>query len=294
MQSKTLTWPTTAQTIQTSAEAVTNQISTETNSAVAKLTAIQSDAGYSQHPLSAEANALSGLRDDLNSLLNNGTIISATPYQFEVGEQQTTGFYLNPQTAINVLTNKLRDHVDKNRPTGTLYCIAIMISESTLNSFATKLNSITEKLPIPDWCQTARQASALTTNETDKLYQSATIAQPRFKPLANLNANPLRDYLKHQGAQIATLESLANDNTNVIQKLQVLATKRATKLSEISTAINDLKSINASVYSIAINGTAESIATQLKQATLPNNHQYTIASLLISNTSMQFFEELLC
>jgi hypothetical protein len=132
------------------------------------------------------------------------------------------------------------------------------------------------------------------TNETDKLLQPAAIAQPRFKPMAKLNANPLQGALHWQGAQIATLESLADDASHVIGKLQTLATKRANKLSEVKAQLNALKNLKGSVYAFSVTGSAESIATQISQAGAPNNHQFTVVSLLLSHEPMTFFEELLC
>ena len=287
-----LAWSNKAKFIQTSAEGVTEQVDTTMDAALANLINIESDAGYSPHPLSKDAAALSSLRNDLDNLLNQGQVITASPYQ--VGNEQNSGHYLNPQTAVEILTAKLRDQVDKNRPTSTLYCIAIMVSESQLTQFATMLTNLTTVLTFPDWCQAARQSTALSTNSVDKFYQPGAIAQPRFKPQANLNAEPLRELLKQQGSQIATLESLANDTKNVIGKLQLLAAKRVNKLEEISLKINGLKTLSNSVYSISLTGSTESIATQLKQATLPNNNQHTIMSLLLSPQPLTFFEELLC
>ena len=128
----------------------------------------------------------------------------------------------------------------------------------------------------------------------DKLYQPAAIVQPRFKPMARLNANPLLDALHWQGTQIATLESLADDANHVIGKLQALAAKRTTKLGDFKAQINALKSLKGSVYAFSVTGNAESIATQISQAGAPNNHQFTVASLLLSHEPMTFFEELLC
>lgn len=289
----TLTWPASAQAIQTSAETVTAQVTTELSSAVALLDAIKADAAYSRHPLSSQAEALLTLRAELDALLCDGQVITASPYAFQVGNKQSSGQYLNPQSAINVLAKKLQDSVDKNRPTGNLYAIVVMVSESQLSTFASTLTSLTAAFALPDWCQVARQATALSTNAVDKLHQPAAISQPRFKPQALLNANPLRDLLKHQGAQLATLESLANDKSSVIEKLSALADKRAAKLSEISAAISALQSISGSVYSLQLSGTAQSIATQLKQATVPGNNQHTVASLLISSQPLTFFGELL-
>ncbi|WED29053.1 hypothetical protein L3V77_24285 [Vibrio sp. DW001] len=289
-----LSWPSRSQAIQTSAEQVTDLIGTTMNDAVSRLTTLESDANYGRHALSTEAEALLGLRADLELLLNQGTVLSVSPYQFQVGSSLDSGHYLNPQAAINVLKAKLRDHTDTYRPIGELHCIAVMVTSSQLATFASNLAELVSAFPLPEWCQVARQSKALTTNETNKFHQPAEIVQPRFKPTASLNVNPLGDYLTLQGAQLATLESLANDKTNVIDKLQTLATKRATKLSDIQNQINALKNLKGSVWSMSLTGNAESIATQLSQAGVPNTHQHTLASLLISDKPLTFFKDLLC
>ncbi|PMN25014.1 hypothetical protein BCT35_05875 [Vibrio lentus] len=289
-----LSWPNSSQAIQTSAEQVTDQIGTTMNDAVSRLTNLESDASYGRHPLSGEASTLLGLRGDLESLLRIGTVLTATPYQFQVGTKLDSGCYLNPQNAVKVLSGKLRDHADKYRPAGNHHCVALMVTASQLVQFAHQLADLVSVFPLPDLCQVARQTQALVTNETDKLHQPAAIAQPRFKPMAKLNANPLQDTLHWQGAQIATLESLADDANHVIGKLQALATKRANKLSEVKAQINALKNLKGSVYAFSVTGSAESIATQISQAGAPNNHQFTVVSLLLSHEPMTFFEELLC
>ncbi|MBN3492073.1 hypothetical protein [Vibrio neptunius] len=289
-----LSWPSSSQSIQTSAEQVTDQIGTTMNDAVSRLTNLESDASYGRHSLSEEASALLGLRSELESLLRTGTVLTATPYQFQVGTKLDSGCYLNPQAAVKVLSGKLRDHPDKYRPNGNLHCVALMVTASQLAQFANQLADLVSVFPMPDWCQVARQSQVLVINETDKLHQPAAIVQPRFKPMAKLNANPLHDALHWQGAQIATLESLADDANHVISKLQALAAKRATRLGDVKAQINVLKNLKGSVYAFSVTGNAESIATQISQAGAPNNHQFTVASLLLSHEPMTFFEELLC
>ncbi|KFI13325.1 hypothetical protein IX95_05095 [Vibrio sp. B183] len=289
-----LSWPSSSQAIQTSAERVTDQIGTTMNDAVSRLTNLESDANYGRHSLSEKASALLGLRGDLESLLRTGTVLTATPYQFQVGTKLDSGCYLNPQAAVKVLSSKLRDHTDKYRPNGNLHCVALMVTASQLAQFANQLADLVSVFPLPDWCQVTRQTQALVTNETDKFHQPAAIVQPRFKPMAKRNANPLHDALHWQGAQIATLESLADDANHAIGKLQALAAKRASKLDDVKAQINALKNLKGSVYAFSVNGNAESIATQISQAGAPNNHQFTVASLLLSHEPMTFFEELLC
>ncbi len=292
----TLKWPTSAQLIQSNSEEVTDLISTELNNAVARLTPLKNVAAFSRHSLSVDAENLLGLRAELDKLLTQGQVLTASAYMFQVGETYASGCYLNPQKAIDVLVAKLRDKNDINCPTNNLnlHCIVLIVCESQQNIFASKLTDLTKVLPIPELCQVARQATALSTNSVDKLCQPSAISQPRFKPPANLNANPLRELLKQQGMQIATLESLANDKTSVIDKLQALANKRMDKLSGVNTAINALKTLTGGVWSMSLSGTTESIAAQISLAGVPNNNQHTVASLLLCTEPLTFFEELLC
>ncbi|MBY8032556.1 hypothetical protein KW481_03265 [Vibrio fluvialis] len=293
-QSSSLTWPQTASDIQSQADVVTGQVGQMMADASGRLANLQSDANFGRHALSAEAEALLGLRVELDSLLIAGTVLSATPYQFQVGEKLDSGSYLSPNNAVKTLSAKLRDLSDRHRPNGQLHAVAIMLTGQSISEFAAKLEQITAVLTLPDWTQVARQAKAMVTNDRDKLHQPVAMVQPRFKPFAKLNAQPVGDYFSEQSAQLATLESLASDSTHVIGKLQALAAKRSAVLSDISEAINNLKNLQGSVYSMSLTGTAESIATQLQNAAAPNNHQLTIASLLLSHEPLTFWEELLC
>ncbi|ENP7459004.1 hypothetical protein ACEC37_002751 [Vibrio fluvialis] len=293
-QSSSLTWPQTASDIQSQAESVTGQVGQTMADAAGRLANLKSDANFGRHALSIEAEALLGLRAELDSLLIAGTVLSATPYQFQVGEKLDSGSYLSPGNAVKTLSAKLRDLSDRHRPNGQLHAVAIMLTGQSVSEFAAKLEQITAVLTLPDWTQVARQAKAMVTNERDKLHQPVAMVQPRFKPFGTLNAQPVGDYFSEQSAQLATLESLASDNIHVIGKLQALAAKRSAVLSDISEAINNLKNLQGSVFSMVLTGTAESIATQLQNTAAPNNHQLTIASLLLSHEPLTFWEELLC
>ncbi|EOG9061486.1 hypothetical protein ACLK5F_002251 [Vibrio fluvialis] len=293
-QSSSLTWPQTASGIQSQAEAVTGQVGQTMADAAGRLANLESDANFGRHALSIEAKALLGLRAELDSLLIAGAVLSATPYQFQVGEKLDSGSYLSPGNAVKTLAAKLRDLSDRHRPNGQLHAVAIMMTGQSVSEFAAKLEQITAVLTLPDWTQVARQAKAMVTNERDKLHQPVAMVQPRFKPFGTLNAQPVGDYFSEQSAQLATLESLASDNIHVIGKLQALAAKRSAVLSDISEAINYLKNLQGSVFSMVLTGTAESIATQLQNTAAPNNHQLTIASLLLSHEPLTYWEELLC
>ena len=293
-QQSPLTWPLSAQEIQTRAEVVTSKIASEANQAAGRLTALKDKANYQRDALSTDAESLLTLRAELNALLTIGTVLTVSPYQYDVADSIGLDSYLSATNAVKTLTSKLRDHADKHRPNGRLYCIAIMVNKPQLSEFAQALTELVNVFNLPDWAQVARQATALTTNETDKFIQPTAIIQPRFKPMAKLNSAPVRQLLKAQGAQVSTLESLADDKDTVIDKLQLLAQKRAGKLNQISNQINTLKALKGSVFSMAVSGTTETIASTLTQTKLPSDHQYTVASLLLSHEPLTFWEELLC
>ncbi|MDC0611886.1 hypothetical protein OAP63_14230 [Vibrio sp.] len=289
-----LNWPDSAQSLETQSATVLNSVSSTMNSASNSLAELSGYAGYSQHPLSSEAAGLLSLRSELTSLLSSGTVLTVSPYQFEVGAKTKAGNYLDAKTAIDKLVQKLRDKADKYRPVTSHHCIAVMLSASKIEDFATNLNQLTQLFTLPEWCMAARYSTSLAGIETTKRYQPAVIKQPRFKPSDDLNSNPLSDYLKWQGAQIATLESLASDQQNVISKLGALASKRGQYLTTTTQKIAALKSLQGTVWSMSLNGNAESLATALSQSSAPTSHPFTITSLILSDSPLTFWEELLC
>lgn len=289
-----LNWPDSAQSIETQSATVLNSVSSTMNSASNTLAALSGDAGYGQHPLSAEASALLSLRSELNSLLCSGAVLTVSPYQFDIGIKTDAGYYLDAKTAIDKLAQKLRDKADKYRPVTSQYCIAVMLSASNIEAFAANLTQLTQVFTLPDWCMAARYSTSLVGIETTKRYQSTAIKQSRFKPNADLSGNPLGDYFYWQGSQLATLESLASDEQNVISKLGTLASKRGQYLTTTTQQIAALKNLQGLVWSMSLNGNAESLATALSQSSAPTSHPFTIASLILSESPLTFWEELLC
>ncbi|KKD01378.1 hypothetical protein [Photobacterium halotolerans] len=293
-QLSSLNWPHTAASIQTQAESVNAQVGNAAAQAMGQLNAVVGKVTFQRHPLSAEAEALVSLRAELDALQQSGTVLTVSPYMHQIGSALQSGHYLNPQQAVNHLAGKMRDQVDVHRPTGVLYGLAIMLTANQLSAFAKQLTDLTAVLNLTDWCQVARFTTALTTNEQTKLHQPAPIVQPRFKTAAALNAQPLRAASTAMGTQLATLESLADDKITVIGKLATLATKRAQRMAGVSDQLNALKSLQGSVWSMSLSGNPHSMATMLAASVVPGNHPYTIASLMLSNEPLTFFEELLC
>lgn len=290
-QKTSLTWPTSARDLANQAQGITQSVSQVNQQAIETLVSLTHDANFGRHSLSADAEKSLGLRAKLEALQVTGTVITVSPYQFEVGERLDSGGYLSPDRAIKTLVSKLRDLSDTYRPKGATYGIGVMLTAQTLGEFATNLQTVTQTLTLPDWCQVERQSRTLIDIDTEKYHQPLAVTQPRFKPKALLHAQPFNEFNTTQMAQLATLESLASDRTDVIGKLQALAVKRAEKLTQLLTSIMDLK---GQVYSVALSGTVESMATALQNTAAPNNHQFTVASLILSDTPLTFWKELLC
>ena len=117
--------------------------------------------------------------------------------------------------------------------------------------------------------------------------------QPRFRPKALINVDPLRQILQYQGGQVAQLESIAGDKQTPVQKLQALASKRNTQLSTWHDALNQLRSSNVAVYQFSATGKANVISTRLAQSSMPgHDHTYTFAALFISTSPLTFLSEL--
>lgn len=293
-KSTPLKWPETAGAIQSDAETITRLVRSQADAACERTARLIDDAHFQRHPLSEEAEALLALRRELETLVVEGTVLSVSPYQFQVGERLGGGYYLSPVKAVQTVCDKLRDLSDGHKPTGQWHAVALMLTASSLSEFASSLTTVCDVLRLPDWCQCARQARARVTLERDKLHQPGAIVQPRFKPCSALSAAPMREYATRQGAQIATLESLANDAVHVVNKLNALAEKRAARLDALSEEMASMKALKGRVFSLALSGTPESMATTLKQAVVPNQHPLTIVSLIMSDKPLTFWEELLC
>ena len=117
--------------------------------------------------------------------------------------------------------------------------------------------------------------------------------QPRFKPQALINVDPLRKALQYQGGRVAQLESIAGDKQTPVQKLQALADKRNAQLSTWYGALNQLKNSNVQVYQFSTTGKPNVISTRLAQSSMPgHDHTYTFAALFISTSPLTFLSEL--
>lgn len=292
-QSTSLTWPHSAESIQSSAESVLTQVPGKTSDVVGRLESLQSQVAFSRHSLSENAEALLNLRNELDALLVQGQVLSVHPYQHNVGTQTESGAHLSPDDAVNVLVSKLNDTIDKHHPKGHLHVVGWMIAENTLANFASATKALYNVVNISELGMVSRRVSKAQSLQSDKMTKPETIAQPRFKPVAYLNQEPLRLVEHWQGAQMAQLESLASDRQTPVAKLAALADKRNAKLSEWSKAINDLKQSGITLHKFEAAGTPEVVATKLQQSQPPSRaNSYTFASLFISAQPLTFLSEL--
>lgn len=291
-QSASYQWPACAQAIQEQSESVTKQIPTITTESTTRLEKVSGKVGFNRHSLSQESESLLVLREQLESLLCRGQVLSVNPYQFQVGSQAEAGHHLSPEAAIEVLSSKLLDVNDKHKPNDELYMVGWMLAKSSLADFALASRALFNAVNIPELGMVVRRLEREQSLQTDKFTKPNCIVQPRFKPTANINQQPLRDALFWQGGQLAQLESLAADKQTPVAKLKLLAQKRGQQLAQWQQAINDLKHSNAELFKFEAKGSADVLATRLKQSQPPARaNNFTFTTLFISDQPLTFLSE---
>lgn len=190
-------------------------------------------------------------------MMRKGQVLCVHPYQYQVGNQVESGHHLSPDIAIETLRAKLLDVNDKHKPTGQLYALGWMIAENSLANFAQATKGLFDVVNIPELGMVARRTGKEQSLQTDKFTKPNAIVQPRFKPTAQINQQPLRNALSWQGAQLAQLESLSADKNTPAQKLTALAQKRTQQLEEWTDSLNQLKQSNINVLKFEAKGTKQ-------------------------------------
>lgn len=292
-QNASYQWPDSTQAIQTQSETVLNQVAGKMNESANRVKTLASKVDLARHPLSTEAENLLHLRAELESLMCKGQIVCVHPYQYQVGNQVESGHHLSPDIAIETLRAKLLDVNDKHKPTGPLYALGWMIAENSLANFAQATKGLFDVVNISELGMVARRTGKEQSLQTDKFTKPNAIVQPRFKPMAQINQQPLRNTLSWQGEQLAQLESLAADKNTPAQKLAALAQKRTQQLEEWTDSLNQLKQSNVNLLKFEAQGTTEVIATLLKEAQSPSRaNNYTFTALFLSSDPLTFLTEL--
>ncbi|OXS13993.1 hypothetical protein CGX12_16560, partial [Zobellella denitrificans] len=143
------TWPPSAASIETAAAPALAAIPGAGNDALARLNQAAAGVAFNRHPLSEQASALLSLRDQWAQLLAHGHRLTVTPYDHDVGISEESGHYLAPNNAAARLAEKLQDAADRQRPTGPLYALGILVAATSLAEFAAALATLTAMLPLP-------------------------------------------------------------------------------------------------------------------------------------------------
>ncbi|MCG7499383.1 hypothetical protein MHO82_21180 [Vibrio sp. Of7-15] len=292
-QTASFQWPNSAQSIQAGCESVLDQLPSTTATATTRLHTVSGKVSFNRHPLSESAQAHLGLRQQLDTLLCQGQVLSVHPYQYQVGHQVASGHHLSPDRAVSILADKLLDTNDKHKPIGQCHALGWMIAESSLAQFAKCTQTLFEVVNIPELGMVARRLAKEQQLQSDKFTQPHAVFQPRFMPNANIHSALLREAMAWQGAQVAQLESLAADRQTPVDKLSQLAQKRGQRLHDWQRAINQLKDSSVPLLTFEATGTPDVLATLLKQSQPPSReHSYTFAALFLSTEPLTFLSEL--
>ncbi|HDO1312095.1 hypothetical protein ACE1B4_18065 [Aeromonas veronii] len=284
-----LVWPASAGALHEAANGVTSQIPDAQSAAVNRLQGLAGRAQYRPHPLSEAAAALAELRGELDRLLVTGRSLTVTPYQHGVGQHQGNQYSLSAHNAVATLATKLQDGADPLLPAGQLHAIAWLVTGNSTEALTMALAPICTVLPLPEWCATLRRLTA----SNDTMSQPTAAKVPRWKADEPLSWDPLRPARMALGAELAQLESLAQDGTTPIAKLAALAARREERLAAMTQALHQLASISGQLWHWQGQGDAASLAAQLGQSSPPDHsHSMTVGALLLSPSPQTFWQEL--
>ncbi len=284
-----LRWPASAASQHSRARGVLGQLPATQASAMGRLQGLAARAQYRRHPLSEAANALAGLRTELDRLLVTGRCLAVTPYQHGVGEQQGNQYHLSAPKAVATLVAKLQDGADPRLPAGQLHALAWLVTGNSADDLAQQLSVLCALLPLPEWCAALRRLTA----NNDTMSQPTAAKVPRWRADEPLTWAPLRPARTALGAELAQLESLARDSQTPIAKLQALANRRADRLAQLAEALTKLEALSGTLWHWQGQGDAASLATQLGQSAPPDHSQsMTVGVLLLSPSPLTFWQEL--
>ncbi len=284
-----LTYPPSLTAINQQCSSVLGQLSGNQSAAVNRLQGLAERAQYRPHPLSEASAALAGLRDELDRLLVTGRCLTVTPYQHGVGQHQGNQYSLAAPNAVATLAAKLQDGADPLLPTGQLHAIAWLVTGNSETALADALTPLCTILPLPEWCAALRRLAA----NNDTMSQPTAAKVPRWKADEPLSWDPLCPARMALGAELAQLESLAQDGTTPIAKLAALAARREERLAAMTQALHQLASISGQLWHWQGQGDAASLAAQLGQSSPPDHsHSMTVGALLLSPSPLTFWLEL--
>lgn len=282
-------WPQSAQAIKDAADAVLNQVGSVMSDAIGRVAATEAKVTLSRHDLSEDAEALLGLRTELNNLLVQAKTLAVTPAVYGLGDD---GF-LSTQMAINALAAKLTDNADRHTPANQNHALVLLLSAASPAQLLSQLTPICNLLVVPELMAYQRQLQKTASLAAEKLQQNKPALTPRWTQKSNLNLQPLRNAEGLLGAQIAQLESLASDAATPLGKLTALASKRTALITQLQTDLTALANVAGSIWRFAYNGSAATLGAELQNTAPPVKQPVSVALVISSQQSLTFFQELL-
>lgn len=282
-------WPASAQAIKDDADAVLNQVGSVMSAALGKVAATEAKVSLSRHDLSEDAEALLGLRTELNNLLVQAKTLAVTPAVYGIGDD---GF-LSTQQAINALAAKLTDNADRHTPANQNHALVLLLSAASPAQLINQLTPICNLLAVPALLAYERALQKTANLAAEKLQQNKPALTPRWTQKSDLNLQPLRSAEGLLGAQIGQLESLASDAATPLGKLTALANKRTALITQLQTDLTALANVAGSIWRFAYSGSAAALAAELQNTAPPVKQPVSVALVISSQQPLTFLQELL-
>jgi len=247
------------------------QLKTAINAAILPI----NKATPNQSAMNASADATR--RDNLNLLKKNLDTVIITPWQHGQfsDNKNNLNFWLSPEDAQNYLSMHLTELAWES-------ALLLMVTADTTTQLTQSLNNLLAVFPDSDLEKSLRHATALSTNDNDKLFTSG-IKHDRKK---SLSIEQLKAFtaLSSSSQNIAISEAIASDD-NPLTMLSDFKLKRATRLDEIKTAVTNLSSQNGLInYAFHLSGV--DLPTSLNNTIPPNPNAPLCCLLAIGGTAV--------
>jgi hypothetical protein len=211
----------------------------------------------------ADAQADSARRADFDLLKSDLEAIAITPWHQGLfnGSKQDANFYLSPSDAQNILAAQL-ELINWES------CVVVMVAADNAPSLAGKLESLVEVFPHESFLKSLRQAQALASHESQKIFVPGIKQDDRKKGTIEKMGGFSALLVAKQNLAIS--EAVASDgDTKTL--LTDFKNKRIARLDEIKQGVESLANQNGPIENV-LHLSGGDLASQLTNVSAPNQN----------------------
>ncbi|CNF55803.1 phage-like protein [Yersinia bercovieri] len=203
----------------------------------------------------------------------NCAMLPVHPWVYGVGRPEASGSYLSPQNAVDHLAGKLAGSGGQQR------VVVLMVCAADHPAFMQALTQFSAVLPLPVFSQVARMASTAATLATTKMQLPASAGNglPLPQPLSTATSR-----MAINAQRIAQAKDAAGAGASLVGLDSVLsgfASAKAAALANMENALNGLLAGHAQAWVFTANGSAATVASEMKKNVPQQDAVFTLATL---------------